>query len=66
LVVGTVQLISSITCGEGPRLVLPQLMEILLLAEELTQLWCGNETSCPTGWTVGIYDYLLLALTCSK
>ena len=66
---GTVQLVSSITSGKGPRLVLPQRMGILLLAEELMQLWCGNETSAAlshTCWTVGVYDYLLLALMCSK
>lgn len=68
LVIGTVQLFSSITSGEGPRLVLPQLMGILLLAEELMQLQCGNETSAAlshTRWTIGVYDYLLLVLMSS-
>lgn len=69
LVVGTVQLISSITSGEDPQLVLPQLMGILLLAEGLMQLCCGNEASAAlshTCWTVGVCDYLFLALRCSN
>lgn len=51
LVIGAVQLISSVTSGEGPRLVLPQLVGILLLAEELMQLWHGNETSAALAHT---------------